>query len=389
MRATVDLESDRAERQRFETLEYPCGIMSLGRRLRLLLPTLLACGLARAATTFDHVLLISVDGLRPECASPMLAEAYPALARLTRGPHTLDARCDPDCSITLPNHVSMVTGRPVAGEAGHGWTENTDPPARRHGGTLSLRKGSDIDSMFDVAHDHGLHTGLVVGKWKFVLFEQSYGEDAGDQDQVAPDDGKDKIDSFACTPEPMGIADLALASMRDAARKGKRGLTMVHFPNADFAGHGQGWDLTEGSLYRKSVQAIDEAVRRILTAIDAEPAWKGRVAIVLTADHGGGVPFKSHTDPVAPINFRIPFLVWLGADSEPIDLYEINASTRTRPPPGERMAATGPPPIRNADAGNTSLALLGLPAISGSVANAKQDLATAAPVPAGGTAKAP
>jgi hypothetical protein len=113
------------------------------------------------------------------------------------------------------------------------------------------------------------------------------------------------------------------------------------------------------------------------------------VAIVLTADHGGGVPFKSHTDPAAPINFRIPFLVWLGADSEPVDLYEINASTRTRPPPGERMAATGAPPIRNADAGNTALALLELPAISGSVANAKQDLATAAPVPAGGAVKAP
>lgn len=355
----------------------------------VLLALVSAEALAGAARTFDHVLMISVDGLRPECAGPDLAEAYPGLARLARGPHTLDARCDPEVSITLPNHVSMVTGRPVTGEDGHGWMENTDPPARKHGGTLSLRKGSDIDSIFDVAHDRGLHTALVVGKWKFVLFEQSYGEDAGDQDQVAPDDGKDKIDSFACTPEPMGIAELAVTSIREAARKGKRSLTMVHFPNADFAGHGQGWDLTEGSSYRKSVQTIDEALRRILTAIDAEPTWKGRVAIVLTADHGGGVPFKSHTDPAAPINFRIPFLVWLGADSEPVDLYEINAATRTRPPSSERMAASGAPPIRNADAGNTALAMLGLPAIPGSVSNAKQDLATTAPVPAGGAVKAP
>jgi predicted AlkP superfamily pyrophosphatase or phosphodiesterase len=339
--------------------------------------------------TFDHVLLISVDGLRPECADETLASTYPGLARLARGPHTLDARCDPDLSITLPNHVCMVTGRPVAGEQGHGWTENGDPPARKHGGALALRKGRDIDSMFDVAHDHGLRTAVVAGKWKFVLLEQSYGEDAGDQDQFPPDDGRDKIDSFACTPEPMAIADLAITALREATRVGKRSLTMVHFPNSDFAGHGHGWDLTDGSPYRVSVGSIDGALQRLLAAIDGDPAWKGRVAIVLTSDHGGGVPFKSHSDPVAPINFRIPFLVWLGADVEPCDLYEINRSSRTRPPPGEREAEGALPPIRNADAGNAALTLLGLPAIPGSVANAKQDLATSAPVPSGGTAKAP
>jgi predicted AlkP superfamily pyrophosphatase or phosphodiesterase len=368
---------------------------SSGMRLACLILVLLqparlcAHAMASDARAFDHVLMISVDGLRPECVGETLAHAYPGLARLARGPHTLDARCDPEVSITLPNHVSMVTGRPVTGENGHGWIENTDPPSRKHGGSLSLRKGSDIDSMFDVAHDNGLRTALVVGKWKFVLFEQSYGEDAGDPDQLLPDDGRDKIDSFACTPEPMAIADLAIVSLREATRKGKRGLTMVHFPNADFAGHGEGWDLTEGSLYRKSVTEIDAALQRILAAIDAEPAWRGRVAVVLTADHGGGVPFKSHTDPAAPINFWILFLVWLGADSQPVDLYEINRSSRARPPTAERAVADGPPPIRNADAGNTSLQLLGLPAIPGSVSNARQDLATAVQVPAGGAAKAP
>jgi predicted AlkP superfamily pyrophosphatase or phosphodiesterase len=344
---------------------------------------------AAEARVFDHVLLVSVDGLRPECAGPDLAQAYPGLARIARGPHTLDARCDHDISITLPNHVCMITGRPVLGENGHGWTENGDPPARKHGGALALRKGGDVDSVFDVAHDRGLRTAMVVGKWKFVLFEQSYGEDAGDQDQLAPDDGRDKIDSFACTPEPMAIADLSLVALREAVRSGRRSLAMVHFPNADFAGHAHGWDLTEGSPYRASVAAIDAALQRMLSAIDADASLKGRVAIVLTADHGGGVPFLSHTDPAAPINFRIPFLVWLGADTQPADLYEINATSRTRPPPGERAAASGPPPIRNADAGNTALALLGLPPIPGSVANARQDLATAAPVPSGATAKAP
>ena len=119
--------------------------------LCLLQPVLVHAGAsASESRAFEHVLLISVDGLRPECVGDTLAHAYPGLARLARGPHTLDARCDHDISITLPNHVCMVTGRPVAGEQGHGWTENGDPPARKHGGSLSLRKGADIDSMFDV-----------------------------------------------------------------------------------------------------------------------------------------------------------------------------------------------------------------------------------------------
>ncbi|MFM7808444.1 MAG: hypothetical protein ACKPEA_11045, partial [Planctomycetota bacterium] len=97
-------------------------------------------------------------------------------------------------------------------------------------------------------------------------------------------------------------------------------------------------------------------------------------AIVLTADHGGGVPFLSHTDNTAPVNFTIPFLVWLGGDGEPRDLYELNAAVRRKPAASERFAADAPPPIRNADAGNLALSLLGLPAIPGSTANASQDL---------------
>ena len=335
-----------------------------------------ACLIAGASEqrSFDHVIVVSVDGLRPECASETLASVHPGLARLARGPHTLAARCDPDISITLPNHLDMMTGRQVAGPEGHGWSKNDDPPARRHGGTLEASHGSLVKTMFDVAHDRGLRTSLVVGKWKFVLLEQTCGEDAGGPDTVAPDDGRDKIDLFACDPEPTALTSLALSSLGVAAAGGKRSLTMLHYPNADFAGHATGWDLTEGSPYRQAVASIDAALQRLLAGIDADDRLKGRVAIVLTADHGGGVPFISHTDNTAPVNFTIPFLVWLGGDGEPRDLYELNAAVRRKPTASERFAADAPPPIRNADAGNLALSLLGLPAIPGSTANARQDL---------------
>ena len=329
---------------------------------------------APIAKPFEHVVLVSVDGLRPECASATLATAYPGLARLARGPHTLAARCDPDISITLPNHLDMMTGRRVGGAEGHGWTHNDDPPGRRHGGTLEACHGAPVKTMFDVAHDRGLRTALIVGKWKFVLLEQTCGEEAGGPDTIAPDDGRDKIDLFACDPEPGALVATTLSSLAVAVEGGKRSLTMLHFPNADFAGHLTGWDLTDGSPYRQAVSSIDGALQRLLAAIEADARLKGRVAIVLTADHGGGVPFISHTDATAPVNFTIPFMVWVGGDGAPRDLYELNPTVRRKPAASERFAANAPPPIRNGDAGNLALSLLGLPAIPGSTINASQDL---------------
>ena len=85
---------------------------------------------------FTHVVVVSIDGLRPDAIDDRADGPTPALARVLRGPGTLNARCDPENSITLPNHVSMLTGRFTGGDAGHGWVDNADPPAIRHGGTL-------------------------------------------------------------------------------------------------------------------------------------------------------------------------------------------------------------------------------------------------------------
>ena len=328
---------------------------------------------------FDHVILISVDGLRPEAILPPLVQHHPALQQLAQGAWTAQARCDPDISITLPNHVDMITGRLVAGEHGHGWSDNKDPPSRTMGGTLHLKPGHYISSVFDVAHDAGLQTALVVGKWKFVLFEQSYGEDAGGPDDVAPNYGKDKIDCFVCAPKSMEQAQQLSAFIQSASDRKKKTFTFLHLALPDFVGHASGWDLSEGSAYRQALLGIDAALGAILSKINDSPNLKGRVAIVLTADHGGGVPLISHRDPEAPVNFTIPFVVWCGVNQTPVDLYTINTTSRHCPAANERFTANQLPPIRNADAGNACLMLLGLPAIPGSVVNARQDLVISVP----------
>jgi hypothetical protein len=222
---------------------------------------------------FDHVVLVSVDGLRPECLESPLVERLPNFARLLRGPHTLDARTDPTITVTLPNHLSMLTGRPVAGDAGHAWTLNSDPPAARHGGTLHAQKGSYVASMFDVAHDHGVATGAAFSKTKFSLLTQSYGPDAGAADTVGKDNGTGKIDRALYAPAMAEVA-LGVTSWLGAARGPS--LTFAHFAAPDVAGHATGWDLSPSSPYIAAVEEVDRALGAVLDAIERSPSLAGR-----------------------------------------------------------------------------------------------------------------
>lgn len=325
-----------------------------------------------SASPFDHVIVVSVDGLRPDAIDGPEDGELPAFRRLQRGPHTLQARADPTYTITLPNHVGMVTGRIIAGPDGHGWKLNDDPPAARDGGTIQAARGFYVASMFDVAHDRGVRTQVVVTKTKFTLFVQSWDETNGAPDQLEPDQGRAKIDAFAYLRNAGDAATVAAQMLRGSTG---RTLTFLHLGNPDFVGHAEGWVMTPGSAYRKAVAECDAAINTLFQAIDSDPRLRGHVAIVLTADHGGGKPLRSHVQQREPEDFLVPFLVWMGQDGESQELLALNADRRLVVPASEYVPAERTPaPIRNAEAGNTALQLMGLPAIPGSTANGKQDL---------------
>lgn len=327
---------------------------------------------AASAGQFQHVVLVSIDGLRPDAIDERADGTTPTLARMLRGPNTMNARADPEITITLPNHICMLTGLCATGDEGHGWVENGDPPAIRHGGTFVKRTGKYVPSMYDVAHDRGAHTGVFVSKTKFWLLTQCYGEAEGAKDLLPPDHGRNKIDVFTYAPESAALAHQAAAWLR---QQQSPSLSFVHFSDPDVAGHTLGWDMKPESLYLKGVSTADAALGILVAAIDASENLRGKTALIITSDHGGGEPFKSHTVPSSALNFRIPFLVWLGADTPRLDLAALNADTRARPALEEHVAREDErQPIRSADAGNLALQLLGLPAIPGSKANAKQDL---------------
>lgn len=318
---------------------------------------------------FDTVLLVSVDGLRSD-ALIAVPGSLPAFDRIRAGLHTLNARTDPDRTITLPNHTGMVTGRLVEGPDGHNWIRNDDV---KDGETIHNVKKGYVASAFDVAHDHGAWTGIFAGKPKFHLYDDSYDATRGAPDEIAPDHGRDKIDRYHVDPRPSELADMLIAELvRPDAPKTR--FFFVHFAVPDLTAHAKGWDVTPGSAYMQAIAAVDLALGRVLDALESTPSLRGASAIVLTADHGGGAPFKSHDQPHMWVDYVIPFLVWTGGGTS-ADLYARNAATRRDPGLGRPRPGDGAlPPVRNADSGNLCLDLLGLPAIPGSTVNATHDL---------------
>jgi predicted AlkP superfamily pyrophosphatase or phosphodiesterase len=307
----------------------------------------------------DHVLLISVDGLRSDVLQMEKGVELPNFRRLMDGAMTLNARCDPAYSVTLPNHTDMLTGRLVEGEAGHHWTSNAIPP---DDGRLVDSAGETIASVFHRTSAAGIADALIASKDKFLLFEQTWN----------PVGAPPLIDRFRIEKDASVQVDLAL-DMLDPTKQ-ERSFVFLHFRGPDDAGHDKGWDMTPGSLYLEAVAQVDAQLGRMLDILEADPNRHARTAIVLTADHGGGIPFKNHHGfGMLTINTTIPLLVDLPG-LRPMDLYE---TVEARRDPGNEAMAHDPdllPPIRNADVANLCLALFGLDPVEGSTVNRGQDL---------------
>ncbi len=332
---------------------------------------------ATFAAGIEYVIHISVDGLRPDAITTLGAGNAPNFFRLrSEGAFTDNARTDAEFTNTLPNHTSMLTGRSVNGTSGHNYTGNGLPAPTT---TLHTTIGSYVASVFDVAHDHGLSTGLYASKDKFIIYEQSFDAASGALDVTGTDNGRDKIDSWVYDSDTAALVTRYLADMANTPYN----YSLLHLRDPDSAGHGSTWDLTPGSAYLTAVTAVDDLLGEVLGQIESDPRLDGKTAIVLTADHGGRLGTHGHSPDNDAENYAIPFYVWGPGIAGGTDLYALNLFTRTDPGTSQPAYTDSGQPIRNADSGNLALDLLGLGPIPGATINANQNLAVAVvPVPA-------
>jgi hypothetical protein len=318
----------------------------------------------------EFVIHISVDGGGGPYVQSII-NLLPNYKRLqTQGAWTNNARTDYDYTITLPNHTSQLTGRPVTGANGHNWTSNSDPPANA---TLASNNGGNyIASALDVAHDNGLRTAMFVNKSKFSIYDTSYNATNGANDVTGVNNGKDKIDTYALTTGAAGAVNAFIANQGNPAQ-----YNFLHFSNPDDAGHSSGWG---SATYLSALQAVDSALGTLFNFLDNNATFKNHTYIVLTADHGGGASASTeHSLNSNALNYTVPFYVWGPGVRAGVDLYTLNPGVRTDPGTSRPTYAAAGQPIRNGDAANLELKLLGLGPVPGSTINFNQALAVPEP----------
>ena len=315
-------------------------------------------------TPVEHVILIAVDGLQVQGLKQLLAAGKAnAFQRLIdQGVSTLNARPDATYSITLPNMTAMMTGRPVTRVQGrpddtfHGYTWNGPPrqgETLHNGGNPAL---AYVPSVFDVVHDHGGSTALYASKSKFALFDASWNAEHGAADTVGSDQGRDKIDSFRVDPDTARLTDALLQTMAVSPFR----FAFLHLADPDAAGHGIGWGTP---TWLAAVQHVDAQIAKVLDFVASQPALQGNTVVIVTSDHGGFA--NTHFDIANPLIHTIPFFVWGRRVDKGVDAYK--ALSNRRDPGSARPDFTAKDqPIRNGDACNMALGLLGLPNAPGS-----------------------
>ena len=327
----------------------------------------------RTDVAVKNVIHLSLDGAGGSYLQAYMDSApslFRNFSRLRReGASTLNARCDSDISVTLPNHTGMFTGRPALQPSGwesisyHGLTIDSD-----NGQTVHTAGNPNVPykvSTFDVVHDHGLSTAFLSSKQSLTLFTRSWNEENGAHDAIGENDGDNKLDfvfnstvSGSYGPTPPVVDEF----IKRVETNGLWNYTFMHFDDGDAAGHASGWGST---AYSNAILAADQQIGRVLTALQGSPAYANRAVVIITADHGGSG--NGHFDASVAATYTVPVFLWGAGVPAGVDLYSLFANRANPGTARPSYADTATPqPLRNVDTGNLAMAFLGLPQIPGS-----------------------
>ncbi len=256
-----------------------CRLFCLSATLTLVLILFGRPAMAAPPSGVKHVFVISFDQGNPDLIRRIAMPAFQQMA--AAGARSWEAYTIVP-SITLPSHVSMLTG---VGIQKHQVTWNDYQPDKGF---------VNVPTVFSLAKERGLKTAMFVAKEKFKHLNLPNTVDV------------------LIWPQPNDDAKSVASAFAAEFGKLKPNLVFIHFRDPDTVGH------RTGAYSPEKIQALkdcDEALQTIKDAVAAAGVLQNSV-FILTADHGShdsknreGKTVGSHGDS-RPEDVMIPWVAW-------------------------------------------------------------------------------
>jgi predicted AlkP superfamily pyrophosphatase or phosphodiesterase len=266
--------------------------------LLVLLPLLSALALAQQPPPLArHVVLISIDGLRPDyyLPSPTRQTTTPALDALRERGSWADGVIGQFPSLTYPSHTSIVTGtRPAT----HGIVQNRRFRPDGSGGWYFESAAIKVPTLWEAARSADLTTATIswpvtVGAaidyllpetnqaprdatWLDLMRHQST---PGLVDAVVERLGRFEPDANRDYRERDRFSTAAAEVIIDRHRPN---LLLMHLVEADTAQHQFGPNSPQAIA---AIARIDASIARVLRSLD-NAGMATRTAVIITGDHG-------------------------------------------------------------------------------------------------------
>lgn len=208
-----------------------------------------------ASSTVQHVVLVSIDGLRPDAINIKNA---PNLFKLSHSGLYYPKAQTIKRSVTLPSHTSMLTG---LDSKRHKINENKLLP-----GYISF------PTAMKLVKQTGQSTATLFSKKKLKFL---FAPDTVDYQYGR---GQNNVDYHQTS-----AANIAAEFSRVWAKNGFN-LTFVHIREPDSSGHKHGW--MSDDYINKAVTTADQAIAQIYNSIKTSP-YANNTLLIITADHGG------------------------------------------------------------------------------------------------------
>jgi predicted AlkP superfamily pyrophosphatase or phosphodiesterase len=246
----------------------------------------------------DHVILITIDGFRPQVYLDSGREgvSIPNLKALLKAGSGADGVVVAYPSMTYPSHTSIVTG---VSPARHGIVSNTQfDPLNGSRAWFSEHRAMRTPALWDLAKKHGLKTAgvswpVTVGAVMDVLYPESNQAPEGSTwlARAREDSTPGLVDAVVSDLGGFGERDnldpikrdrFATAVATRIIRTEKPNLMVVHLMETDSAQHASGPGSAEA---RAAFERVDAHIGAIVAATE-DAGIRSRTAFVITGDHG-------------------------------------------------------------------------------------------------------